>query len=32
MRKIMEIAIPVGILVVWLALQWWILPRSGIKT
>jgi len=28
----LEILIPVGLLVVWLALQLWVLPRFGVKT
>jgi hypothetical protein len=28
----MEILIPVGILVVWIVLQAWVLPRFGVKT
>jgi hypothetical protein len=30
--KKMEILIPLGILVVWLVLQLWLLPRFGVKT
>ncbi len=30
--KIMEILIPLGILVVWIILQVWVLPRFGVKT
>jgi len=28
----MEILIPLGILVVWIILQAWVLPRFGVKT
>ena len=28
----MEILIPIGLLVAWLALQAWILPRFGVPT
>lgn len=28
----MEILIPLGILVVWIILQIWVLPRFGVKT
>ena len=28
----MEILIPLGILVVWIILQVWVLPRFGVKT
>ena len=30
--KTMEIFIPLGILVAWIILQAWILPRFGVKT
>ena len=30
--KAMEILIPLGILVAWIILQAWILPRLGVKT
>ena len=30
--KAMEILIPLGILVVWIILQAWVLPRFGVKT
>ncbi len=30
--KTMEFLIPVGILIVWFALQAWVLPRFGVKT
>jgi hypothetical protein len=30
--KTMEILIPLGILVVWIILQVWVLPRFGVKT
>jgi len=30
--KIVEILIPLGILVVWIVLQAWVLPRFGVKT
>ena len=30
--KIMEILIPLGVLVVWIILQAWVLPRFGVKT
>ena len=30
--KTMEILIPLGILVVWIILQAWVLPRFGVKT
>ena len=30
--KSMEILIPLGILVVWIILQAWVLPRFGVKT
>ena len=30
--KTMEILIPLGILVVWIILQAWVLPRLGVKT
>ena len=30
--KTMEIFIPLGILVVWIILQAWVLPRFGVKT
>ena len=30
--KTMEILIPLGILVAWIILQAWILPRFGVKT
>ena len=30
--KAMEILIPLGILVIWIILQAWVLPRFGVKT
>jgi hypothetical protein len=30
--RTMEILIPLGMLVVWIILQAWILPRFGVKT
>jgi hypothetical protein len=30
--KVMEILIFLGILVVWIILQVWVLPRLGVKT
>ena len=30
--KTMEFFIPLGILVVWIILQAWVLPRLGVKT
>ena len=30
--KAMEVLIPLGILVVWIILQAWVLPRLGLKT
>ena len=30
--KPMELLIPLGVLVVWIILQAWVLPRLGIKT
>lgn len=30
--KPMEFLIPVGLLVVWIVLQIWVLPRFGVKT
>ena len=30
--KTMEILIPLGILVVWIILQVWVLPRFGVNT
>jgi hypothetical protein len=30
--KTMEFLIPLGILVVWIILQAWVLPRLGVKT
>jgi hypothetical protein len=30
--KTMAFLIPVGVLVVWLILQAWVLPRLGVKT
>jgi len=30
--KTMEILIPLGLLVVWIILQVWVLPRFGVKT
>jgi hypothetical protein len=30
--RIMEILIPLGIVVVWIILQVWVLPRMGVKT
>lgn len=32
MEARMEFLIPVGILVVWIILQAWVLPRFGVKT
>lgn len=31
-RLAMEILLPLGILVVWVILQIWVLPRFGVKT
>jgi hypothetical protein len=31
-RKTMEVLIPLGVLVVWIILQAWVLPRFGVKT
>jgi hypothetical protein len=28
----MELLIPLGVLVVWIILQAWVLPRLGVKT
>jgi len=28
----MEVLIPLGILLVWIILQAWVLPRLGVKT
>jgi len=28
----MEILIPLGILLIWIILQAWVLPRLGVKT
>jgi hypothetical protein len=30
--KPMEFLIPLGVLVVWIILQAWVLPRFGVKT
>jgi len=30
--KKMEFLIPLGVLVVWIILQVWVLPRFGVKT
>ena len=30
--EIMEILIPLGVLVAWIILQAWVLPRFGVKT
>jgi hypothetical protein len=30
--KAMEFLIPLGVLVVWIMLQAWVLPRLGVKT
>jgi hypothetical protein len=30
--KIMELLMPLGILVVWLILQIWVLPKMGVRT
>jgi uncharacterized membrane protein len=30
--KKMKVLIPLGILVVWIILQVWVLPRFGVKT
>jgi hypothetical protein len=30
--KTMEILIPLGVLVAWVVLQAWVLPRLGVKT
>jgi hypothetical protein len=30
--KAMEVLIPLGVLVVWIILQAWVLPRLGVKT
>ncbi len=30
--KTMEVLIPLGVLVVWIILQAWVLPRFGVKT
>jgi hypothetical protein len=30
--KMMEFLIPLGVLVVWIILQVWVLPRLGVKT
>ena len=30
--KMMEFLIPLGVLVVWIILQAWALPRLGVKT
>ena len=31
-RQIMEFLIPVALIVLWLVLQAWVLPRFGVKT
>lgn len=28
----MELLLPVGLIVGWFALQWWVLPRLGVPT
>jgi hypothetical protein len=30
--NLMELLMPLGILVVWIILQVWVLPRFGVKT
>ena len=30
--RVMEILIPIAILVAWIVLQVWVLPRFGVKT
>jgi hypothetical protein len=30
--RAMEVLIPLGVLVVWIILQAWVLPRLGVKT
>ncbi len=30
--RTMEILIPLGILLIWIILQAWVLPRLGVKT
>ena len=30
--KTMEILIPLGVVLVWIILQAWVLPRLGVKT
>jgi hypothetical protein len=30
--KKMELLIPLGVLVIWIILQAWVLPRLGVKT
>lgn len=30
--KVMELLVPLGILVAWVVLQVWVLPRLGVKT
>jgi hypothetical protein len=30
--KVMEFLIPLAVLVVWVVLQAWVLPRFGVKT
>ncbi len=30
--RMMEILIPLGVLVAWIILQAWVLPRFGVKT
>lgn len=30
--RTMELLIPLGVLVVWIILQAWVLPRLGVKT
>ena len=30
--RTMEILIPLGVLLVWIILQAWVLPRLGVKT
>ena len=30
--KTMEVLIPLGVILVWIILQAWVLPRLGVKT
>ena len=30
--KTMEVLIPLGVLLIWIILQAWVLPRLGVKT